>query len=86
MALAANFFQILALLTIVVQMIPHMVPKFLDKKSTPEGTLFEDAPFSIYQLDLLVFLRILENTILGTNDPKYSRQSSLFPEIYSEIV
>ncbi len=33
----------------------YMVPMFLDKKSTPEGTLFEDAPFStsIYQLDSL---------------------------------
>ncbi len=59
-----------------------MVPKFLDKKSTHEGTLFEYAPISIYQLDPLVFLRILENSVLGTNGPMYSRQSALVPEIH----
>ncbi len=81
MALAAIFLQVLAFRVIAVP----MLPKFLDKKSTPEGTMFEDAPFSTYQLDPQFFLRILENFLLGTNDPNYSRQRALVPEIYREI-
>ncbi len=62
-----------------------MVPKFLDKKPTLEVMMFEDAPFSIYQLDP-PFLRILGNFLLGTNGPKYNHQIALVLEIYYYIV